>query len=409
MRYRTHYNASLLSGAPDVLTIDGWHLQYLAFASRERDGRAPVLLLGGAFQSFRSFAREVDELLRAHPVILLDLPSQGGNAQLAAELSLEQLADLIAGFVEQLQLPALMPIGLSYGSALAALFAARHPQHCARLLLSGIAAFGRPGARRLLEEGLELLDEGRMSEFAQGAVTNLLNPLHLQDTGIAPVFRKALLRQIQRLSPTEIERYRQNSLRLLAFKGFVRHPLCPTLVLAGEHDHFTQPWEHARFAASCPRAEFAMIHQSDHLAQFERHDACAALYQPFLAGHRLPLRAAGSTRVPREHWLTLEKRSEPRRAPLQRQALLRHASGQQWPVELDELGFFGGHLHGDLPADLPQRGWQLHQPGLAPLALLPLRRNDQGLAFVFAHTEAEASLALAERIHPAPLPAVACA
>lgn len=116
------------------------------------------MLLGGAFQSFRSFAHEVEELLNEHPVILLDLPSQGGNLQLAPELSLAQLADLIAAFIQQLQLPAVMPIGLSYGSALAALFAARHPQHCARLLLSGITALARPGARRLLEEGLQLLN-----------------------------------------------------------------------------------------------------------------------------------------------------------------------------------------------------------------------------------------------------------
>ena len=45
-----------------------------------------MLLLGGAFQSFRSFAAEVDELLVDHPLILLDLPSQGGNLQLAPEL-----------------------------------------------------------------------------------------------------------------------------------------------------------------------------------------------------------------------------------------------------------------------------------------------------------------------------------
>ncbi|VFT49786.1 putative hydrolase [Pseudomonas aeruginosa] len=37
-------------------------------------------------------------------MILLDLPSQGGNLQLAAELSLEDLADLIAAFAERLGL-----------------------------------------------------------------------------------------------------------------------------------------------------------------------------------------------------------------------------------------------------------------------------------------------------------------
>ena len=154
MRYHCDYQPSLLGGAPQVLHIGPWRLHYLAFARHATDTRPPVLLLGGAFQSFRSFTGEVGELLNEHPVILLDLPSQGGNLQLAAELSLAQLADLIAAFIDELQLPPVMPIGLSYGSALAALFAARHPQHCARLLLSGITALARPGARRLLQEGL---------------------------------------------------------------------------------------------------------------------------------------------------------------------------------------------------------------------------------------------------------------
>ena len=110
MRYRTDYSAQALTAAPAVLELDGWQLHYQAFSSREDDTRPPVLLLGGAFQSFRSFASEVSELLAGHPVILLDLPSQGGNLQLAPQLSLEDLADLIAAFAETLQLPPLMPI-----------------------------------------------------------------------------------------------------------------------------------------------------------------------------------------------------------------------------------------------------------------------------------------------------------
>lgn len=190
MRYRTDYSAQSLSSEPDTLFLDGWQLRYQAFAARADDPRPPVLLLGGAFQSFRSFAGEVSELLAEHPVILLDLPSQGGNLQLAAELSLEDLADLIAAFAERLGLPPLMPIGLSYGSALAALFAARHPRRCARLLLAGITAFGRPGARLLLEEALARLDEGDQSAFAHGVLTGLINPLQLERTGVSRCFAR---------------------------------------------------------------------------------------------------------------------------------------------------------------------------------------------------------------------------
>lgn len=395
MRYRTDYSATQLCAPPDVLTLGRWHLHYQAYALRAADPRPPVLMLGGAFQGFRSFAREVSELLADHPVILLDLPGQGGNLQLAPELGLEALADLIADFARTLRLPPLMPIGLSYGSALAALFAARHPGRCARLLLAGITAFGRPGARLLLEEGLALLADGNIGAFAQGALTGLLNPLRLQDTGVSPVFRKALLRQLQRLTPVDVERYRQNSQRLLDFRGFDQHPHCPTLVLAGQYDHFTQPWEHAHFAAACSDATCVVIHNADHLAQFQRPEACASQYRPFLRGAGLPLYSAGTTRLAPEQLPALEKRHEIRQPPPNRHARLRHPDGGEWPVELTGLGFFGGALRATLPERLPTRDWQLLLAERPPQPLLPLRRAIDTLAFVFPHSDGHASSALA--------------
>jgi pimeloyl-ACP methyl ester carboxylesterase len=410
MHYRTDYCAARLNEAPQVLHLGELRLHYQAYACHSNDPRPPVLLLGGAFQSFRSFANEVSELLGEHPVILLDLPSQGSNLQLAPHASLEQLADLIAAFAIELNLPPLMPIGLSYGSALAALFAARHPNHCARLLLAGITAFGRPGARLLLQEGLALLAEGRSEAFAHGAMTSLLNPLRHEQIGVAPVFRKALLRQIQRLSATDIERYQQNSQRLLNFRGFNRHPSCPTLVLAGEYDHFTQPWEHAHFAAACEQASCALIHNADHLAQFEQRQACASLYNPFLRGEPL-MRSAGSSLLAHNQLLQLEKRHEARLPPSQRHARLQHADGGEWPVEVNQFGFFGGLLRGDLPQMLGTRGWQLLCRDLPAQPVLPLRQDSQGLAFVFSHSEQQASQALAAQFQPQqrPLPTAACA
>lgn len=410
MRYCTDYSPTALAGSPEHVDIGPWRLQYLAFSQTQDDPRSPVLLLGGAFQSFRSFAGDIPELLAEHPVILLDLPSQGSNLQLAPELSLAQLADLIAAFAEHLQLPPLLPIGLSYGSALAALFAARHPQHCARLLLSGITALARQGARALLQEGLHLLAEGRSAAFGQAALTGLLNPLQQHDTGVSPVFRKALLRQMQRLSPAEVERYQQNTQRLLNFNGFERYPSCPTLLLAGEHDHFTQPWEHARFAAACRKADCAIIHHADHLAQFERREACARFYMPFLRGDSLPFASPGATRLTHPQLTQLNKRHQVRTSPFIAHASLCHADAGEWPVKVTELGFFGGLLQGNLPATATNsRGWQLRLGAHGAHDILPLRHDSNGIAFVFVHTDASASAALAERLQPAPMPSAACA
>lgn len=99
----------------------------------------------------------------------------------------------------------------------------------------------------------------------------------------------------------------------------------------------------------------------------------------------------------------MEKRHETRRPPLNRRAVLRHPQGGEWPVELRELGFFGGLLHGNLP-HRQERGWQLQLAEQPALALLPLRADSDGLAFVFVHSEAAASTALAALLRPAIAP-----
>ncbi|WP_339490138.1 alpha/beta fold hydrolase [Pseudomonas sp. EL_65y_Pfl2_R95] len=395
MRYQTNYNPTQLNSSYQTLMIGQWRLHYLAYSRASHDPRPPVLFIGGAFQTFRSFSHEVSELLVDHPVILLDLPSQGSNLQLAGELDLEDLADLIAGFISELNLPAVMPVGLSYGSALAALFACRHPNKCQRLLLSGVAAFGRPGARMLLEESLQALEHGDFSSFAQGVVNGLINPLRTQQTGISPTFQKVMLRQLQRLSNSEIQRYKQNSQRLLDFHGFDSHPQCPTLILAGEYDHFTQPWEHAHFAAACANAEFAIIQGADHLAQIERRPSCNQLYLPFLQSIPLPMQCPGATRVQPSELLQLERRQELRTLPLHHQVCLHQVDGHSWPAQLLEVGFFGGVLRCDDIQNLPARGWQLDIQALGPLGILFIHQSTEGAAFIFTHCEAQASQALA--------------
>src|SRR5690606_31176611 len=129
--------------------------------------------------------------------------------------------------------------------------------------------------------------------------------------------------------------------------------------------------------------------------QFQRPEACASHYRPVLQGNDLPLHSTLATRLAHDQWQTLEARHEPRQPPLNRGGRLRHSDGGEWPVELAELGFFGGLLRAALPERLPVRGWQLLSTGLPPQPLLPLRRGTDGLAFVFTHGDVQASNALA--------------
>nr|WP_071873235.1 alpha/beta hydrolase [Atopomonas hussainii] len=387
--YALDFTPQRLSETPHCLRVGPWQVNYQAFARHANDQRAPVLLLGGAFQSFRSFASEIETLLAEHPVLLIDLPSQGCNEQQAPELSLEGLADLLNDSLAALGVAQVKAVGLSYGSALAALFAVRHPARCERLLLAGVTQFGRDGSRRLLEQALTLLQQGQQDAFAHGAMAGLINHLALEHTQVSAGFRKALYRQIVRMDDAAQLRYQQNSQRLLNFQGFSAYPQCPTLVFTGEFDHFTQPWENAAFAAQCPQAEAYLIRNADHLAQFEQRDACLSLYSPFLHGQTVTANAPHTERIDLQDLDTLERRQQPHlSANLNVQ--LSHPELGSLSAHLSQLSYFGGLLSVALPDDAPLLDWHLHCNALGEQAIALVRNQGRCATFVCTHLDADA-------------------
>jgi len=372
----TSFSAAALKVAPDICTLSyqqGYYrVEYQAFALPENQHKTPVVFLGGAFQSFSSFRNEVERVLQTHPVILADFPSQGSNDQLAPELSMTDYAHLIALFCESRNLSKVIMLGISYGSAMATLFAHAYPQKVERLLLSGITCFRRESLIALLEDSLTLLAAGNMQGFAATAVCNLINHNSLAETGVSPTYRRMLHRQIARLNENERQRYAQNTRRLLDFRGFDGFPNCPTLIATGEYDNFTLPAENAAVARQCTNAIFAIVDNADHLAQFERKDPTGTLFHRFMCNEKLD--DIPGTRIydPNE-FDCADQRLQPRQRPLAQPYQLHDGeTGRQHTVRIKNINFAGCELEltpsdlslsdncRDLWLDIPQTGNRYH-------------------------------------------------
>ena len=370
------FSVAALKAAPSVQTLSygqqSHKVEFQAFSLPANRHKTPVVFLGGAFQSFTSFRSEVEQVLTTHPVILADFPSQGSNDQLAPELTLQDYAHLIARFCEARQLHKVTMLGISYGSAMATLFAYAYPEKIERLLLSGITCFRRESLITLLEDSLTLLAAGDMKAFATTAVCNLINHSRLNETDVSPTYRRLLYRQIARLNDNERQRYQQNTRRLLDFSGFDGFPQCPTLIATGEYDNFTLPSENAAVARQCHNATFAIISAADHLAQFERKQAATALFHRFMCGD--DVRAIPGTRVfDPEAFDYAEQRLQSRQRPLaQPYTLVNKDSGQEHTVRINNINFAGCELtlaHMDLSLSescdnlwlsLPETGCSYH-------------------------------------------------
>lgn len=370
------YLLNSLKQSPESLTLlmsgSKYKAEFQAFSNPENSHKTPVIFLGGAFQSFSSFKYEVELVLSTHPVILVDFPSQGCNDQLAPELGLDDFAELIELFCQALDLNKVMLLGISYGSAMATIFATAYPHRVERLLLSGITCFRRDSLITLLEDSLDQLKQGNMEAFATTAVCNLINYSRIDKTEVSPTYRRLLFRQISRLNENEQARYIQNTERLLSFSGFTEFPSCPTLIATGEFDSFTLPSENAAVAAQCADATFVLVHNADHLSQFERKETTSSLFHHFMCD--LPLDSIeGISLHDPHHYQDQEQRLQTRHRPLEQPyKLTDKETGKVHCVRISNINFAGceieqisqdlsiNHESNQLYLEIPETGNSYH-------------------------------------------------
>ncbi len=340
------YDRTALKADPARHHVGRWQIDYVAFSLPENAHKIPLVVLGGAFQNFNSYKFCVERIQVDFPVILIDLPSLGNNEQLAPELGMEDLADLLYEFVEQMDIPKVSLMGLSLGSVVASTFAYKYPHMAEKLIVAGIIPKPRKAWRMLLEESVRVLNEQRMAEFGQAVVLYLVNYGRLQETGITSTARRLFQRQMAHFTPNEQDRYRINANRLLEVEGIIGYPKCKTLVTTGEFDSFTLPHENGAFAAKCPNATFVLIEGADHLPQLERRDESLELFSAFLRD--VPLEQVAGVRVLPGHEVgQLERRAHERLVPCNPLGRVTSEStvGDSFrfdqPVRVLDISFFG--------------------------------------------------------------------
>lgn len=388
------YNRSSLKQTPKTEFVGKWRVEYLAFSLPENAHKVPLIVLGGAFQNFNSYKYCVEHVLNEVPVILVDLPSLGNNDQLAPELGMEDLADLLFQWTQRMALARVSLMGLSLGSVVASTYAYKRPDHTHKLIVTGIVIRPRKSWRMLLEESVRVLDEGRLDEFGQAVVLYLVNHARLKETEITDITRKLFHRQMRSFHENEQQRYRINAARLLEVESILGYPSCETLVATGEYDSFTLPYENALFAARCPNATFALIKGADHVAQLEKRDESVAMFSAFLRDDDLRT-VEGIEVLTHEECLQVERRGEPRLVPVNPRARVISFSqvdgsmSIDMPVKIRNMNFFGCVLeyeHTDSPLEKHARDLILCPEGTAlRVEMLVFEQYDNTMRCLFKH------------------------
>lgn len=351
------YSRRELINEPRVVFLGRYRVEFKAFGLAEYMYSTPVIIIAGDFQQFSYYREFVVTLQRCRPVVIVSLPSLGSNDQRVANLSLDRMAEILKLFLEHFDFPRVSLISMSLGGWVASRFCYLYPDRVERLLLAGIARKPRKSFCLTLEESVRIFPEND-AHFADATILHLFHPRFWsgQEDG-EPVaealsgasYRKLFCKQVAQLSDLQKHCYRDNVQRLLADHHTDSLPTVKTLVLAGEFDHFTLPFESAEYAQACVDGEFVVVKNADHLIQYEYLGAVLDCMVRFLAGKSLegvPGLVVGKDAFE----MYLDKRTSPRLKLKKSTAWLCSDAGQfRQAVTVRDINYCGGVL--ELPEE----------------------------------------------------------
>jgi len=331
--------SSFLLNKPLEVKVRGWNIKYMSFGMEEHKGKPPIVIIGGAFQRFSSFSQDVRFLVEHYPVLIVELPGQGSNDQDAELLGFEDLAVILKNFISLLGIERITPLALSYGSAIGLNFAHMFPERTFKLIMGGTTLELRPSVRYLLEESLDALDRKDLDSFNAGVVLNLMNYSRRSQLPHGEMLAKHLYKGISKLTDRDRVKYQQNTKRLLDLKNIKKEAQCETLVIAGEFDNFTTPFECFKVAKECEKSVFVIVRGADHLAPYQKKSVVNEMFLEFLDGKRFE---KTSEYFPfRKNSFAPDSRQIDDRFEVNTQAFLRSDDGRCYPVYLKNINSTG--------------------------------------------------------------------
>ena len=246
-------------------------------------GGMPVLFVHSFAGSTAHWQAQLAHLRPTRRALAMDLRGHGrSEPPRNARYAIADMADDIAAAADALDLQRFVLVGHSVGSAVAAAYAARHPERVAGLLLVGAPGKTEPAQGKSIIDALHADFDKTLGDYTAGLLR-----------GSRPAVRKRIERSVQSVPHDE-------TLALIE-AGFANDPLTdlrqyrgPTLLIDSTADE--RP---ASLAAQAPHIEHRRIANAGHWLQLDQPAAFNAELDAFL--RRLPQGDVGKLPSPAQH------------------------------------------------------------------------------------------------------------
>jgi pimeloyl-ACP methyl ester carboxylesterase len=266
---------------PRIPVRTGVTLNYETTGSGE-----PLLLVMGTSGAIPLWGEMITRLAQAHRVIAYDNRGLGGSERGTGPISVASLAEDASALLEALEVPRAHALGWSLGSAIVQELALAHPDQVASALL--YATWGRcDGFQRSVLSALRLPYVHRDMESALATAGIAFSPQLLDHPEFAQMLEPMLpaFPQTEEQMQVTVEQWDADLLHdALDRLGGIT---APTLVVVGEQDLLTPPWQAEKVAHAVPGARYELVTGpgSSHGMHIERPEDLTKILAGFLAEH----------------------------------------------------------------------------------------------------------------------------
>src|SRR4051794_27488306 len=246
----------------------------------------PLVLVMGTSGSIPLWGEIIPRLAASYRVIAFDNRGLGGSERGEGAISVASMAEDTSALLEALDIPQAHVMGWSLGSAIVQEMALAHPEQVATAIM--YATWGRcDGFQRSVLTALRHPYATRDMDAALAAAGMAFSPQLLDH----PDFDKML----EPMLPAFPQNEDQMQVTVEQWDADLAHDVldrlgditAPTLVIVGEQDLLTPPWQSRAVADAIPGARFELLTGpgSSHGAHIERPDDVVRLVTGFLSEH----------------------------------------------------------------------------------------------------------------------------
>jgi 2-hydroxy-6-oxonona-2,4-dienedioate hydrolase len=239
-------------------TANGWRMHARVATTVLSSVRLPVVLIHGLSVSSRYLMPTATRLAANHHVYMPDLPGFGRSEQPPVALTIHELADTLAAWMQVMQLEQVTLLGHSFGCQILAELALSHPSRLAQAIF--VAPTIEPQGRMAIQQIVRLLRNA------------LREPLDLLPLVLSDYYRAGLARTIHTM------RY--------ALQDVIESKLpqvqVPSLVVRGARDPMVSPQWAEAVARMLPRGRLVVIPGAAHAVPYSASVELVQAIEAFL-------------------------------------------------------------------------------------------------------------------------------